>query len=139
MARSLGPNAPSPTVVHADAGSIVLAAAHPKGDRAYPADLPETVGVAAHPDCPIDKFFFFDPKRFSRKEWGALSDKFLTHGYSGRPDGTHGKYRGPGIATAYLSGLCACLREARPDAHAHDIVKILQRTALVPIPEIGYS
>ena len=25
-------------------GSIVLAAAHPKGERAYPADLPETVG-----------------------------------------------------------------------------------------------
>lgn len=122
-----------------DMGSVVLAAAHPKGERAYPADLPEAIGVASHPDCPIDKSFFFNPKRFSRKEWGVLSDKFLTHGYSGRADGTRGKYRGSGIATAYMSGLCACLREARPDADAHTIVKVLRRTALIPAPEIGYS
>ena len=49
-----------------EAGSVVLAAAHPKGDRAYPADLPETVGVATHPDCPLEKFYYFDPKRFRR-------------------------------------------------------------------------
>jgi subtilisin family serine protease len=29
-----------------ESGSVVLAAAHPKGERAYPADLPETVGVS---------------------------------------------------------------------------------------------
>ena len=44
-----------------EAGNVVLAAAHPKGERAYPADLPETIGIAAHPDCPLDKFFFFLP------------------------------------------------------------------------------
>lgn len=122
-----------------DNGSIVLAAAHPKGERAYPADLPETVGVAAHPDCPIDKFFFFNPKRFSRKQWGVLSDKFLTHGYGITKDGQTGRYHGSGMATAYLSGIGACLAEAMPETPADELIKRLRRAALIPIPEIGYS
>lgn len=122
-----------------EAGSVVLAAAHPKGERAYPADLPETVGVAAHPDCPVDKFFYFDPKRFPRKEWGVLSDKFLAHGYGLTQDGQIGRYRGSGMATAYLAGMAACLKEAMPDANAVQLIDRLRRTALIPIPEIGYS
>ena len=120
-------------------GSVVLSAAHPKGERAYPADLPETIGVAAHPDCPLDKYFYFDPKRFSRKEWGVLSDKFLTHGYGINKDGTVGKYRGSGMATAYLAGVAACLGEAMPKSTGDDLIKAMRRTALVPVPEIGYS
>lgn len=122
-----------------DSGSVVLAAAHPRGERAYPADLPETVGVAAHPDCPIDKYFYFEPRRFPRKEWGHLSDKFLTHGYSMMPDGQQGKYRGSGIATAYLSAVAACIGEALQGRSAEDVLKSLRRSALVPVPEIGYS
>jgi len=120
-------------------GAVVLAAAHPKGERAYPADLPETVGVAAHPDCPIDKYFYFHPKRFPRKQWGALSDKFLTHGYGLNADGTRGRYRGSGVATAYLSGVAACLCEAVGRRNAEELIKTLRRSALVPVPEIGYS
>jgi membrane-anchored mycosin MYCP len=119
--------------------SVVLAAAHPKGERAYPADLPETVGVAAHPDCPIDKYYFFNPKRFPRKEWGVLSDKFLTHGYGISRDGQTGRYRGSGIATAYLAGVTACLAEAMPGRPAVEIIETLKRSALTPIPEIGYG
>lgn len=122
-----------------ESGSVVLAAAHPKGERAYPADLPETVGVAAHPDCPLDKFFFFSPRRFPRKQWGVLSDKFLTHGYGLTKDGKAGRYRGSGMATAYLSGVTACLSEARPGTRADALIKSLQRAALIPIPEIGYG
>ena len=122
-----------------EAGNVVLAAAHPKGERAYPADLPETIGIAAHPDCPLDKFFFFDPRRFSRKEWGVLSDKFLAHGYAMGPDGSQGKYRGSGIATAYMSGITACIAEALTGRGAKDVIKALKRQALVPVPEIGYS
>jgi len=120
-------------------GSVVLAAAHPKGDRAYPADLPETVGVAAHPDCPLDKSYYFNPKRFPRKEWGVLSDKFLTHGYGISPDGQVGRYRGSGMATAYLSGSAACLAEALPVGNVAEVLQFLKRMALVPIPEMGYS
>jgi hypothetical protein len=120
-------------------GSIVLAAAHPKGERAYPADLPETLGVAAHPDCPIDKFFYFDPKRFKRKEWGFLSEKFLTHGYGMNPDGTMDRYRGSGMATAYMSGLAACYFEALPDYTSDELVTTLRKQALIPMPEIGYA
>jgi hypothetical protein len=123
----------------AEQGSVVLAAAHPKGERAYPADLPETIGVTAHPDCPIDKCFFFNPKRFSRKEWGVLSDKFMTHGYSPPSGDQPGKYRGSVVATAYMSGITACLFEALPGASADEVVAALRRIALVPTPEIGYS
>lgn len=120
-------------------GSVVLAAAHPKGERAYPADLPETVGVAAHPDCPLDKYFYFHPKRFPRKQWGVLSDKFLTHGYGQGEGGQKGRYRGSGMATAYLSGVAACLAEALGKRNAPELIKTLKRSALVPVPEIGYS
>lgn len=122
-----------------EAGSVVLAAAHPKGERAYPADLPETVGVAAHPDCPIDKYFYFHPKRFPRKEWGVLSDKFLTHGYSSPVEGESPRYRGSGMATAYLSATAACIAEALPGRDAEQLLKSLRRSALVPSPEMGYS
>lgn len=122
-----------------NSGSVVLSAAHPKGERAYPADLPETLGVAAHPECPIDKYYYFDPKRFSRKEWGVLSDKFLTHGFGLTKEGETGRFRGPGLATAYLSGYAACLAEALPNRTAHDLVKALKRTALVPMPGLGYG
>jgi hypothetical protein len=97
------------------------------------------VGVAAHPDCPIDKFYYFNPKRFPRKEWGVLSDKFLCHGYGISRDGQTGRYRGSGMATAYLSGVAACLAEAMPGRTAAEIIDTLRRTALTPIPEIGYG
>jgi Subtilase family len=120
-------------------GSVVLAAAHPKGERAYPADLPETIGVTAHPECPQDKYYYFNPTRFSRKEWGFLSDKFLTHGYGISREGQVGRYRGSPLATAYLAGYVACLAEAMPGRSAQEIIDTLRRTALTPIPEMGYS
>lgn len=121
-----------------DAGAIVLAAAHPKGERAYPADLPETVGVATHPDCPLEKLYYFSPRRFPRAEWGNLTDKFLTHGFEVR-DGERGAFKGSGIATAYLSGRFGCLREAMPSADAPQVIEMMRQLALTPVPEIGYG
>lgn len=121
-----------------EAGSVVLAAAHPKGDRAYPADFPETVGVATHPDCPLEKFYYFSPHRFPRSEWGALTGKFLTHGYE-YVDGRRGSFKGSGLATAYLSGRFACLREALPDESAAGLSEVMRQLALMPVPEIGYA
>jgi subtilisin family serine protease len=122
-----------------EAGAVVLAAAHPKGERAYPADLPETVGVAAHPDCPLEKVYYFAPHRFPAKQWGTLTGKFLTHGNTTGPDGQRGAYRGSGLATAYLSGRTACLREALPDESPTQIIETLRQSALTPVPEIGYA
>jgi len=119
-------------------GSVVLAAAHPGGDRAYPADLPETVGVATHPDCPLDKFYYFVPHRFPRSQWGNLTGKFLTHGYEQR-DGQRGSFKGSGIATAYLSGRFACLREALPDETSTGLIEVFRQVSLTPYPEIGYA
>ena len=118
--------------------SVVLAAAHPKGERAYPADLPETVGVATHPDCPLDKFYFFSPHRFPRSQWGNLTGKFLTHGYEWHGD-RRGAFKGSGIATAYLSGRFACLREALPNETAQGLIDVMRQIALTPVPEIGYA
>lgn len=119
-------------------GSVVLAAAHPRGERAYPADLPETMGVASHADCPLDKVFFFDPKRFPRKTWPSLSGKFMAHGHVEEPD-VGRRYRGSGVATAYLSAQVACLRQALPAASAAEIIDRLKQRSLIPMPEIGYS
>lgn len=120
-------------------GSVVLAAAHPKGDRAYPADLPETVGVASHPDCPIEKFYYFAPHRFPTRQWGTLTGKFLACGMNVPLADARPVYRGSGLATAYLSARTACIREAQPGDNAAQIIEVLRQTALTPVPEIGYA
>ncbi len=122
-----------------ESGTVVLAAAHPKGERAYPADLPETVGVASHPDCPLEKFYYFSPHRFPANEWGNFTDKFLTHGrqeVEGRPQGP---FKGTGMATAYLSGRFACMAQALPGRPAEELIKIVGQLALTPVHEIGYA
>ncbi len=120
--------------------SVVLAAAHPMGDRAYPADLPETVGVASHKDCPLEKFYYFAPHRFPRKEWGNLTGKFLAHGFAvEREPGGRKPYRSSSMATAYLAGKTACLRQALPNETSTGVVEVLKRLALTPVPEIGYA
>ena len=122
----------------AEAGAVVLAAAHPRGERAYPADLPETLGIASHPECGEDRLFYFDGARFSPQEWGNLSGKFLAHGYEPSVDG-RGVYRGSEIATAYASGMMACLIEAMPNARPEALIDALKSRALLPIPELGYA
>lgn len=122
-----------------EAGAVVLAAAHPKGDRAYPADLPETIGVASHIDCPIEKYYYFAPHRFPAKQWGNLTGKFLGHGMTVATEDTRALYRGSGIATAYLSARMACIREASPNENARNLIDILRQSALTPVPEIGYA
>lgn len=119
-------------------GAIVLAAAHPRGERVYPADLPETIGVASHQDCPIDKIFYFDPVRFPRKTWPSLSDKFFAHGHSLADEKGKTQYRASGMATAILSGYVACLRQALPGLSSAEFAERLKQHALIPVPEIGY-
>lgn len=121
-----------------EGGAVVLAAAHPRGERAYPADLPETLGVASHPDCGKDRLFFFEPARFAAQQWGHLSGKFLAHGYD-MLGGGETEYRGSEIATAHVSGMLACIAEAMPSASASELISALQDWALMPVPEIGYG
>ena len=122
-----------------ESGAVVLAAAHPKGERAYPADLPETVGVASHPDCPLEKYYFFAPHRFPRTEWGNLTSKFLTHGRAPMDGPKPGAFKGTGLATAYLSGRFACMAEAMPGRPSAELIEVMQQIALTPVPEIGYA
>jgi len=121
-----------------EAGAVVLAAAHPRGERAYPADIPETVGVASHPDCGADRFFYFDATEFRPSEWGHLSGKFLAPGYEG-DEREPSSYRGSAIATAHLAGVLACIAEAMPGASNQELVTALRNRALTPVPELGYN
>ncbi len=120
------------------AGAVVLAAAHPRGERAYPADLPETLGVASHPDCGPNRLFHFDAARFGPAEWGNLSDKYLTHGYEPSP-ADPGDYRGSEVATAYVAGMVACLMEAMSEASPAQLQAALRARSLHPAPELGYA
>ncbi len=122
----------------AEAGAVVLAAAHPRGERAYPADIPETVGVASHPDCGADRFFHFDSKHFGTSEWGHLSGKFLAQGYEDASRVPQ-SYRGSAIATAHLAGVLSCIAEAMPSAPPAELVAALADRALIPVPELGYQ
>ncbi len=121
-----------------ESGAVVLAAAHPRGERAYPADIPETIGVASHPDCGIDRFFHFQPDQFRPSEWGHLSGKFLAPGYEGGLVEDHA-YRGSAIATAHMAGVLACIAEAMPAATPQELMTALADRALLPMPEMGYS
>ena len=64
-----------------EAGSILVARGNSEGKRAYPADLPETVGVISDPEC-RSRSYFFEPHFFPRKDWRGRSGKFLLSGYS---------------------------------------------------------
>jgi hypothetical protein len=121
-----------------EGGAMVVAAAHPQGERAYPADLPEAVGVAAHPDCPLEKTYFFASHRFPAKRWGHLSGKFLTTGHH-RVQAQPGVFGGSGVAAAYIAGRMACLAEAMTDADPDAVIAALRNQAFVPEPQLGYA
>lgn len=119
-------------------GALVLAAAHPRGERAYPADLPETLGIGSHPECRLDRLFFFGADRFKPSEWGNLSGKFLAHGYEQSVTGA-GEFKGSEIATAYVAGMLACIAESMPFASPLELEEALRSRAMIPFPELGYA
>lgn len=120
-------------------GSVVLAAGHPRGDRAYPADLPETVGVASDPSCGLDRFFYFQPDRYPFKRFANLSDKILAHGHEPENEDGKKRFRGSGLATAHMSGYAACLRQALPSLTAAEFIERLKLRCGLPYPELGYA
>jgi GNAT superfamily N-acetyltransferase len=120
-----------------EAGSAIVAAAHPKGERAYPADLPEVIGVFAHPECPFERCWWFDASVYPPAQWKGLSGKYMACGYTFPLSGvsTGRSWRGSGIATAYMSGRVACLRQADPQG---PVLQALREIAKVPEPDAGY-
>lgn len=118
-----------------EAGVIMVASAHPKGQRAYPADIPEVIGVSSQPEC-AEKMYYFDENFYPRKEWKGLSGKFLTGGREVQSN--INTYRGVGFAAAHISGRFACLRQALPKAPPSELIAIMQRRAFLPTVELGY-
>ena len=111
-------------------GSIVVSSAHPKGERTYPADLPEVVGVTAHKDC--HRLFHFPKKLFPKKQWKGLSEKFVADAH------VNEKYAGVSFATAYVTSLLCAIQEHLPQASPKEIVERLAQTAHWPTMELGY-
>ena len=49
-----------------DNNAIVVASAHPMGQRAYPADPPEVVGVSSNKEC-LEGLFYLPKRHYPRK------------------------------------------------------------------------
>ena len=120
----------------AEAGALLVTCAHPLGQPSFPADLPESIAVLSHPDCPQGRFFCFSQASGQPNDWTALRGTFLTHGY------THGEspaYYGASLAAASVGARLACLAQALPDASAPDLVQRLRSQSLSPDAELGFA
>ena len=80
--------------------------------------------------------YYFDPKHYSRKEWKGLYGKVLACGREDVFDDS--SYKGVGLASAYISGKFACLKQALPHASVDELVTIMGRKAFLPTIELGY-
>ena len=92
-----------------EAGALIVSIAHPLGEASYPADFPETLSVLSHPECPPNRFFYFDEGLFIRGPWSFFRGAFLAHGYTHHDPP---EYRGAGLAAASLAARIACLQQA---------------------------
>lgn len=113
-----------------NSGSIVVSTAHPKGERAYPADLPEVIGVSTNRDC--KELFHFPKKLFPKKQWKGLSNKYLASAY------VDGEYSGVSFATAYVTSFLAALTQAYPEESPEERVMRMAHRAHWPTVELGY-
>jgi hypothetical protein len=119
-------------------GSVVVAASHPEGRASFPADLPQAVGVLAHPDCQ-ERLFHLPAHRFPPAEFAHLSGKFVAPGYAAPTGEGEPAYLGSGIAAAEFSAWLACIAEAQPHEGVDAWLETLRHLALVPDPEFGYA
>ena len=111
----------------------------PEGRARLPRGSPRDLRRGGPPRLSPRQVLLLQPQAVPAQGVGVLSDKFLTHGYGITRDGRTGRYRGSGMATAYLSGQAACMAQALPGIPGADLIKRLKRQALIPIPEIGYG
>lgn len=112
-------------------GSLVVASAHPKGERTYPADIPEVVGVSSNQEC--RSLFHFPKDIYPKKQWKGFSNKFLAPAYMGSV------YGGVGCATAYVSCFMAMLTQAFPEENPEKRIERLANRAFWPTIELGYD
>ena len=111
-------------------GSIVVSTAHPKGERAYPADLPEVVGVTTNRDC--QSLYHFPKSIYPKKQWKGLSNKFMASAY------VEGEYSGVSFATAYVTSFLVALTQAFPNETPEQRIQRMKHRAHWPTVELGY-
>ena len=129
---SLGSQEESSRTVLADAvdeaallGAVCVAAAHPQGQRLWPADLPTVLSAQSHRSCPLSDLYRIP---------GPLP-RFLCHGYprpiEGRPP-TDNLY-GPSLAAAHLSARVARIK-ADSNPSFEDLVRLLEAECSGKLP-----
>ena len=119
-----------------ETGSLIVSIAHPMGEVSYPADFPETLSVLSHPDCPADRFFYFQESVFARGPWAAFRGAFLAHGYTHQDPP---EYRGAGLAAASLAARLACLHQALGGDATGPVLERLRSQSLSPDPSLGFA
>lgn len=91
----------------ADHGAVCVAAAHPLGERLWPADLPAVLSATTHRSCPLDDLY---------RVPGPLP-RYLACGWPRPIEGlppTDNLF-GPSVAAAHLSGRVAALLLGDPN------------------------
>ena len=105
----------------ARAGTICVAAAHPRGRPLFPADLDTVISVVTHRSCPLADLLVVPGPR----------PRFLAHGYprpiEGRP--APDNFFGTSFAAVLVTAGVAQLMNETPDLGFHDVVAQLREQA----------
>lgn len=105
---------------------IIIVASHPISEEiSYPSSFTGVVPVLTHPDIK-SRFFYSDPEHFKPEE-------YLETGFFWANGAVDGRFRGGEFAAARIAGKLACLKEARPELWAHEIVERLRLKAFLPV------
>ena len=105
---------------------LIIVSAHSiSEDRSYPSTISGVVGVLSLSEIK-SRFFYCDPELFKAEEY-AESGFFLANGW------LDGRFRGAEFATARVAAKIACLKEARPELWAAEIIKRLSLRAFLPV------
>ena len=108
---------------------LIIVASHPIAEEtSYPSELPGVVGVLTHPEIQ-SRLFYCDPEIFKVEEY-TESGFFLANGW------LEGRFRGAEFAAARIAAKIACLKEARPELWASEIIERLSLRAFIPVDAI---
>jgi hypothetical protein len=104
-----------------EAGSVCVAAAHPRGRTLFPADLDTVISVTTHRSCPLADLLVVPGPR----------PRFLAHGYPRPIEGRQAtdNFFGPSFAAVHVASRIARLLNDAPQLGFDDVVAALRRQA----------
>ncbi len=105
----------------AQAGTVCVAAAHPRGRTLFPADLDTVISVTTHRSCPLADLLVVPGPR----------PRFLAHGYPRPIEGRQAtdNFFGPSFAAVHVAARVARLLNDAPHLGFDDVVASLREQA----------